>query len=389
MTILLLDSNDEPSRFALALGEAAKVTTSPYELFDAVSLEPDEQLIIIGPGVKMEIARTVAEHFRSVKPSLGVILTRNRLEISTLTEALRAGIREVVATDDASSLAAACKRSLEISSNLMESTIQSKLGKSQAKTLIVFSAKGGCGKTTLSINLAYAIATQTQSKVALLDFDLQFGDIAVALHIQPERTISDAISMQTSLDSMGVKSLMVNQLSNLDVLLAPTNPTDVEFVSVDLVNNLMSNLRNSYDYIVIDTPPAFTDVVLRIFDQADKCFLLTTLDMPSIKNLKLVIDTLEALNVKKSRLDFVLNKSNLKTGISKQEAEEMLGEKFTAEIPFSNEVSNSTNRGMPIVVDRPNHSVSKSIKALAKKTHDSFFPREGKKERRWFRRGAR
>jgi pilus assembly protein CpaE len=143
------------------------------------------------------------------------------------------------------------------------------------------------------------------------------------------------------------------------------------------------NLRSNYDYIVVDTPPAFTDVILRVFDQADKCFLLTTLDMPSIKNLKLVISTLEALNVKKSRLEFVLNKSDLKTGISKKEAEEMIGEKFSAVIPFSNDVSASTNRGIPLVIDKPRHPVSKAINALASRTHTFFRPQEVTNVAKW------
>lgn len=383
MTIILTDSEDQSPRYAFTLGEIAKITTSTYELYDSVSADESEQLIIIGPNVKMEVAKVVAEHFRTARPTLGVILIRQRLEVGVLSEAIRAGIREVVGANDASSLVAACKRSVEVSLQFLESNMASGLGRAQGKILMVFSAKGGCGKTTVSVNLAHALAKQTNSKVALLDFDLQFGDIAVALQVEPKKTISDAISMQNSLDSMGIKSLMVSQLENLDLLLAPTNPTDIEFISTELVDNLLMNLRNSYDYIVVDTPPAFTDVILRVFDQADKCFLLTTLDMPSIKNLKLVISTLEALNVKKSRLEFVLNKSDLKTGISKKEVEQMIGEEFNTIIPFSNDVSASTNRGIPLVVDKPKHPVSKAINVLASRTHSFFRPQELTKASKW------
>ena len=244
---------------------------------------------------------------------------------------------------------------------------------------MVFPAKGGCGKTTLSINLAHALARHTNSRVALLDFDLQFGDIAVALQIEPKKTISDAISMQSNLDELGIKSLLVNQEKNLDILLAPTNPTDIEYISIELIDNLLESLRNNYDYIVVDTPPAFTDVILRVFDQADRCFLLTTLDMPAIKNLKLVVSTLEALNINKAKLDFVLNRSDLKSGINLKELEEMIGEKFRVMIPQSNEVSGSTNRGVPLVVENPKHPVSKEIIELAKSTDRLFRPNEEKK----------
>lgn len=387
MTFILTDSSDETQRYQFTLGEKVVVTTSTYELYDLVDADTSAQLIIVGPNVKLEVARVVAEHFRVVRPSLGVILVRNRLDVTTMTEALRAGIREVVNSDDAASLVSASKRSLAISDQLKEIKKSDGSSHSRGKILMVFSAKGGCGKTTLSVNLAHALATATDSKVALLDFDLQFGDIAVALQIEPKKTISDAISMQTNLDELGINSLMVNQRKNLDILLAPTNPTDIEFISTELIDNLLSTLKNSYDYIVVDTPPAFTDVILRVFDQADRCFLLTTLDMPAIKNLKLVISTLEALNINKTKLEFVLNRSDIKSGLSIRELEEMVGETFASQIPSSNEVSASTNRGIPLVIDNPRHAVSREIIDLAVRTDLSFRPPQNKKRGIFRRKG--
>ena len=379
MTFILTDKSDESQRYQFTLGEEVTVTTSTYELYDLVTANSAEQLIIIGPNVKMETARVVAEHFRVVRPSLGVILVRSRLDVTTMGEALRSGIREVVSSDDAAALVAASKRSISVSAQLVEANKVSGSVLARGKVLIVFSAKGGCGKTTLSVNLAHALATHTDSKVALLDFDLQFGDIAVALQIEPKKTISDAISMQSNLDDLGIKSLMVHQEKNLDILLAPTNPTDIEYISTELIDNLLESMRNSYDYIVVDTPPAFTDVILRVFDQADRCFLLTTLDMPAIKNLKLVISTLEALNISKSKLDFVLNRSDIKSGLTLREVEEMVGETFTSLIPSSNDVSASTNRGVPLVVENPRHPVSREIIDLATRTDLKFRPTEIKK----------
>ncbi len=385
MTFILTDSSDESQRYQFTLGEAVVVTTSTYELYDLVKDNPDEQVIIIGPNVKMETARVVAEHFRVVRPSLGVILIRARLDVTTMSEALRSGIREVVSSDDAASLVAASKRSLAISAQLLEASRVVGSSNSRGKILIVFSAKGGCGKTTLSVNLAHALANYTNSKVALLDFDLQFGDVAVALQIEPKKTISDAISMQNNLDELGIKSLMVNQQKNLDILLAPTNPTDIEFISTDLIDTLLDSLKNSYDYIVVDTSPAFTDVILRVFDQADKCYLLTTLDMPAIKNLKLVVSTLEALNINKTKLDFVLNRSDIKSGLTTREVEAMVGETFSTLIPSSNDVSASTNRGVPLVIEKPRHAVSREIIDLAIRT-DTFFRPVVDKKRSIFRR---
>jgi pilus assembly protein CpaE len=179
---------------------------------------------------------------------------------------------------------------------------------------------------------------------------------------------------------------MINHSKNLDVLLAPTNPTDVEFISGKLVENLINRLKLTYDYIVVDSPPAFTEAILQVFDMADRCFLLTTLDMPALKNLKIVNSTLEALSIPKSKLEYVLNKSDMKTGLSLAEVEEMLGEKFSVQIPSSVDVSSSTNRGLPIVVEKPKHPVSKVFLSLATETNRLMRPSKVKEKSRFFSR---
>ncbi|MFM8340594.1 MAG: CpaE family protein [Methylomonas sp.] len=374
MTYILVSDDVEKQRLEFTLGGNLKQANSAYELYDSIAQDPNEQLIVISQSINLEIAKEIAEHFRVTKPSLGVILVRNRLDVSTMSEAIKAGIREVISSEDASNLVAATKRSLAISNQLLNAAATPDSARSRGKVLIVFSAKGGCGKTTLSVNLAMALANYEKAKVALLDFDLQFGDVAISLQIDPKKTISDAISMQNSLDDFGVQSLMSHQGENLDVLLAPTNPTDIEFISTNLVDSLLNSLRNNYDYIVVDTPPAFTDVILKVFDQADRCYLLTTLDMPAIKNLSLVIDTLEAIKINRSKLEFVLNRSDQKVGLTQAEVEEMIGEKFSCVIPSSTEVSAAANRGVPLVLDQPKHPVSKAIIELASKTDDIYRP---------------
>lgn len=386
MTVILTDATDDVARYQFTLGEKVNVTSSTYELYDFLSNAPEERLIIIGPNIKIDSARSIATHFRLERPDIGVILIRKRIEVGVLTEALRAGIREVVSSDDAGALVAASKRSLGISDQIAENSMLQRSGSTQGKVLMVFSAKGGCGKTTTAINLAYALSLEQNLKVALLDFDLQFGDIAIALQIDPKKTISDAISMQGNIDELGIQSLMINHSKNLDVLLAPTNPTDVEFITGKLVENLISRLKLTYDYIVVDSPPAFTEAILQVFDMADRCFLLTTLDMPALKNLKIVNSTLEALNVPKSKLEYVLNRSNMKTGLSLAEVEEALGEKFSVQIPSSDDVSSSTNRGMSIVVENPKHPVSKAFLSLAAQTNRLMRPAKVNEKSRLFSR---
>ncbi len=370
----MTEVNDDIQRYEFTLGEKVGITSSVYELYDYLANNPQERLVIVGPNIKMDAARSISSHFRLDRPEIGVILIRKRIEVGVLAEALRAGIREVVSSDDAGALVAACKQSRSISDQIMVNSLPLNAGTPQGKVLMVFSAKGGCGKTTAVINLAHALSLNTKLRIALLDFDLQFGDVAIALQIDPVKTISDAISMQGNIDELGIQSLMIPKTSNLDILLAPTNPTDVEFITAKLVENLINRLKLHYDYIVIDSSPAFTEVILQVFDMTDRCFLLCTLDMPALKNLKIVNNTLEALNIPKSKLEFVLNHSNMKTGLTIAEVEESLGEHFSVLIPSSVDVSKSTNRGVPIVIENPRHPVSKAFLTLAKNISQSMNP---------------
>ena len=127
----------------------------------------------------------------------------------------------------------------------------------------------GCGKTTLSTNLADAIAASGAGKVCLVDFDLQFGDIGIALRVNPVKTLKDLVEMSSHVDRQAVTSLVINVKPNFDVLLAPSNPVDAEYITGELCGNVLHQLQDIYDYIVIDSAPAFTDVVLEAFDTAE------------------------------------------------------------------------------------------------------------------------
>jgi pilus assembly protein CpaE len=368
MTVLLCAAASSAERFRLALGEGLPVVASTRELADHLDQTPGEQLVVVGPELPLPMVLELASHFRQAHPGLGVLLVRNRLEVSVLTQALQAGVREVVAADDAAELLAATKRSLQLSARLAgskpvspQATNDGPLG----RMVLVFSAKGGCGKTTVSTNLAQALAADTSKSVCLVDFDLQFGDVAVALQLDPAKTISDAIRMQQSLDQQGIRSLVTKRSDNLDVLLAPLDPSDMEFITPDLAQRVLAGLKQSYDYIVVDAPPAFTEVILRAFDLADQYLLLTTLDTPSLKNLKVTLGTLQALGMPRGKWKVVVNRSTAKAGVSVADVENAIGMGVHAQIPTSDAVPIATNRGTTVVEANPRHPVTRAIEGIA------------------------
>jgi pilus assembly protein CpaE len=365
--VVLGDADRDADRFRFTLADDVVVVETAQKLEKHLEEYPDEDLVVVGPDVSMAVATEVAETYRLRRPFLGVVLLRRRMEVSTMSEALRAGIREVVPADDVEALVGACKRSAAVSEQLRH-VESGDLGTRRGQIILVFSSKGGCGKTTVSTNLAAALASGQDGKsVCLVDFDLETGDVAIALQLDPTRTVSDALGMQGGLDERALASLVVPYKAHLDCLLAPTKPSDAEFVSAALAGELLRVLADMYDYIVIDSPPAFTDVVLKCFDMADTYILLTTLDMPALKNLKVTLDTLDNLGFPRSKWQVVLNRGGSKVGLTAADIERTVGVPIAVEVPSSVEVPARMNEGVTVVEANPRHMVAKAFGDLAER----------------------
>jgi len=380
VTVVLSDSLGSAERFRLTLGSDIAVLPTPRELLDYLEQNESENLVVIGPEIALAVAVELARNYRTSRPSLGVILVRSRLEVAVLTQAMQAGVREVISADDASELLAATRRSQQVSEVFTDRAPESTLGR-RGKMVLVFSAKGGCGKTTVATNLAEALAADPSKSVCLVDFDLQFGDVAVALQIDPAKTISDAIRMQHSLDIQGIRSLLTQHKPNLHVLLAPLDPSDVEFITPDLAQKILRGLKDTYDYVVVDAPPAFTEVILRAFDLADRYLLLTTLDTPSLKNLKVTLGTLQALGMPRAKWNVVVNRSTARAGVTVEDVQNNIGLDIYATIPDSDSVPISTNQGKTVVESMPKSPVAASIRGIAA---DIAGVAVAAPKRRWF-----
>ena len=371
MPVVLGDADRDAERFRFTVADDVVAVENSAKLDIYLEGHPDEDLIVVGPDVSMAVAAEVAETYRLRRPFLGVVLLRRRIEVSTMTEALRAGVREVVMADDVEALVGACKRSMAVSEQLRNVDSGDATG-GRGKIILVFSSKGGCGKTTVSTNLAAALAGQGDgSSVCLVDFDLETGDVAIALQMDPTRTISDALGMQGGLDERAMSSLVVPYKANMDCLLAPTKPSDAEFVSAALAGEILRVLSEMYDYVVIDSPPAFTDVVLKSFDMADSYILLTTLDMPALKNLKVTLDTLDNLGFPRTKWQVVLNRGGSRVGLSAGDIERTVGVPISVEIPSSVEVPLRLNEGVTVFEANPRHIVGKAFQELADKQRRS------------------
>jgi pilus assembly protein CpaE len=214
------------------------------------------------------------------------------------------------------------------------------------------------------VNLGLALSRRGK-QVCIIDLDLSFGDVAITLQLVPQHTIADATESEEHLDFSMLHTLLTPFDESLSILAAPTQPEGRDRISPNLVRSVIDTLRRHFDYIIIDTPPGFDDQVLGAFDETDECIIVATLDVPTIKNTKVAMETLDLLNLVPGNRHLVLNRADEEVGLNQGNVEDILGVKVAVALPSSPAVASATNHGQPIVLSKPDHPVSKAITGLA------------------------
>jgi len=343
-------------------GEVRKADTlaATAKLLDS---DPNESLVIIGPRAVTSDALAFAAALRLARPAVGVILARKEVDVALLSRAMQSGIRDVVLVGDDAAMAAACRRSYEVSRRMLAPPSEDEAVPGQIVT--VFAAKGGCGKTSLAVNLGVVLARQGAGRVCVVDLDLAFGDVAISVQLDPLRTITDALPMAGHLDASGAASLLTRYQPGLDMLLAPVTPGDAEKIPPRLVGEMLAILRSMYDFVVIDTPAQFSEHVLTAMDVSSQLVLLTTPDVPALKSLRVTLDMLDMLSYPRQIRSVVVNRADSKVGLSVEHVQKVVRCEIAALIPSSRAVPVSVNKGVPITLDSPGHAVSQAVAKFA------------------------
>jgi Flp pilus assembly CpaE family ATPase len=363
MTVLCLPAGPPPPGVVAAIGPGITVTDGPAAAYRTLVDHPEEILLVVGSTVDLGEALELTARLRQERQALGVVLLRDSLDVGILTEALRAGVREVVRTGDVDGLGDACRRSRTLSA-LAPAPAAGAVPDRRGRVATVFSSKGGCGKTTLATNLAIALHAAGR-RVCLVDLDLAFGDVAIFLQLTPMRTVVDAVAMADRMDPTGVASLLTPWRPGLDCLLAPVAPGDADKVTPAMIGELLRVLSGMYDHVVVDTPAQFSEHVLVALDLSDLHVLLTTPDIPALKSIRLTLDMLDLLGYEREGRAVVLNRSDAKVGLTIEDVQRVVRCPLGARVPSSRDVPAATNRGMPIVAGSPRHAVSTAVRRFA------------------------
>jgi pilus assembly protein CpaE len=236
--------------------------------------------------------------------------------------------------------------------------------KREGQIISFFSTKGGVGKTTIATNLAVQLASSGKWKVLLVDLNLQMGDVAVFLNLIPKRTIAD-LTQSGPLQYSEIQSYFLTHSSGLQVLAAPTRPEYAELVTSEHVEEILSEVKNHFDFIICDNVSRFDDVSLVSLDLATQIWLVVAMDVPTLKNAKLSLEVIEGLH-HISKVHVILNRSSKEMGMNPEDVEKSLNFKISFEIPSDGRsLVAALNRGVPFVISNPQSNATESIRKMS------------------------
>lgn len=367
------------------LGADVVVVDGVERLEEHLAEHPHEYAVVLGTSVDPATAGEVAESNRIRRPGLGVIMLRDVVDTDTLATALRAGMRDVLAASDLAGLDVAVARARSLAQAMNGGGVPTT--ESTAGVLFtVFSTKGGVGKSMVATNVAAALADQGR-RVCIVDLDVACGDVAIMLQLTPLHTLADLPQLAGRIDPSGIESLLTAHSEGLSVLAAPVQLETR--VQPEQASAVLETLKTMFDVVVVDTSGAFDDHALAALDHSDLLVVIGTLDIPSLKSLKLAAGTLDLLNFSRDRWRLVLNRADSKVGLSAKEFEETLGVEATITLPSSRDVLAAVNRGEAIVRSNSGHQISKTLSGFAEQLYAAAAPSAVEQQAAGSRRGRR
>jgi pilus assembly protein CpaE len=340
-------------------------------------LQPDIVLTDVNMPVMDGIQLT--ETLASELPTSPVIIMSVQGERDYLRRAMQAGAREfLIKPFSHDELVAAIRRVYQLEQKkgtflaktnppVLETPVAAR-GTGPAEVILVFSGKGGVGKTLIATNLAVGLAEHTGGRVALIDLDLQFGDVGVMLNLDHSRSITELVDGSSGIDDESLGEVLANGPAGVKVLLAPISPELADLVTAEHVRSLIAELRKAFDYVVVDSSSHLTEFNLEVIELAQRVLVITALTIPAIKDAKLTLKVLESLSVEPEKTMLVVNRADGYADFNQESIEQSLRTPVAAQIPHDPRViGDAITNGQPFVTANRDAEVSRAVRELVTK----------------------
>ncbi|RAX18433.1 MinD/ParA family protein [Pseudarthrobacter sp. AG30] len=362
--------------------QADYLPQGPEEVLTQLLGEPPE-VFVLGPGLPADETLKFAAVMDLQYPEISMILVTDESS-EVAIQAMRAGIRDLldpaaevdhirIIVERASLASAGRRRGLSPSSSEHHEHAAG------GRIIAVISPKGGVGKTTVATNLAVGLGKIAPMGVVIVDLDLQFGDVASGLMLEPDHTITDAVVGAASQDSMVLKTYLTVHPAGIYALCAPKNPVEMDRITGENVSHLLTQLRQEFQYVVVDTAPGLGEHVLATLDLASDAVWICGMDVPSIRGLRSGNQILSELNLLPEVRHVVLNMADRRSGLTLQDVEATIGAPVDVVLPRSRTLPFSTNKGIPLLQDGSRDPAQKGLRQLVKRFEPNWEARPHKK----------
>ena len=335
----------------------------------------EADVVFIGPSLATAEGVAEAAALSELDPQLIVILVAP-IDVpgEVLRAAIRSGLSDVV---EAPLTIAAVTEALSAAERISKRRAEapppaSPKPNAEGRIITVMAAKGGSGKTVFASNVATLLARWgNPERVVIADADLQFGDVALVLQVDPKHTVVNAAKEGERLDAQFLETVLASTSSGMRVLAAPLEPAFADEVPTVIYTRILGMLREMFDYVIVDTAPSLDERLLAILDKSDIVLFVVDMDLPSVKNAKLALETLRILNYPANKIRLVLNRSNSKARLDVDEIERSLRLPISASVPSDGLLPASVNEGIPIVDSHPKSKPAKAFEDVTRLLMDS------------------
>ena len=337
---------------------------------------------VFGPSMVNPFGFEQVHRMVTVYPEVGPVFAAHALSTELLQHALRAGARDAVQMDTTGEAVAAAvarvgevlaiqPRVAAVAAPVSGPAKGAMVRTAPGRLIAVFSTKGGVGKSTVATNVATAMARKIDDPVSLMDADLQFGDISVMLGIPPDHTVLDAAASIQYADPELMRNLVTRLDTSLLVLPGPSESSLAAAIPPEDMTAICAALQGISGFVVVDVPTSFDDTSLAVLEAADDVLLVASMDIPSVKNLKIGMQALDLMAIAGPKLKLVLNRANAQVKLDVREVEHVLWLRAAFPVPYDIAVPLSINAGVPVVIHEPRSAASRAFEHIADSLHGS------------------